>query len=144
MQLETALGLAAFVGTAAVGGAWLLVRSRPPAGLGALRAWAAARGHRVRGDGLDGPFEVIGERGGRLFTVAWHRGEPDVLWLAVDCDAAGDAELEGAARLSDGALVSRLVGPPAAACADPDALLDALAAAAADLELRVTARIPPE
>lgn len=143
MELETGLGVAAFVLTAVVG-LWAVGERRPPPALVALRAWAASGGHSTRGDGLDRPFEVVGERAGRLYTIAFLRGRPDVLWFAVDCDAAGEGDVAPGQRLSDGALVSRVQAPPVALCADPLPAVEALAAAAADLELRVTARSPPE
>lgn len=143
MDVEAVLGVAAFVATAAVG-AWAVRARRAPPALAALRGWAERAGHPTRGDGVDHPFEVIGEVGGRLYTVAFQRGRPDVLWVAVDCAAAGEAELPGGPRLSDGALVSRVWSPPLPLCADPLPAIEALVTAAADLELRVTARAPPE
>lgn len=143
MDVEAVLGVAAFVATAAVG-AWAVRARRAPPALAALRGWAERAGHPTRGDGVDHPFEVIGEVGGRLYTVAFQRGR------AVDGHpedvgpAAGEAELPGGPRLSDGALVSRVWSPPLPLCADPLPAIEALVTAAADLELRVTARAPPE
>jgi len=105
---------------------------RPLPATSALLRWASERGHQLRRD--DHIVEVVGALGNRRFTVALHPGPPAVLLLAIDCDA--DVESEGpVARVQDGALVSRITGPEAAHVEDLDALLAALAEAAASVEV---------
>jgi len=134
VQLHAWFGWGALVGTAAVIGAWAWVRLRPSPSARALRAWGEAAGLHCRGDGVDQPLELVGRRRDRWFTVALQRGPPEVLLLAIDCDAAGDAPLAGGRHLSDGALATRVTAPPVALCADPLPWLDALADAAEALE----------
>ncbi len=134
MQLQAWFAWGALVGTTAVIGAWAWARLRPSPAARALRAWGDAQGVHRRGDGVDQPLELVGRRRDRLFTVALQRGPPEVLLLAIDCDAGGDGPLSEGRHLSDGALATRVTAPPVALCADPGPWLDALADAAEALE----------
>ncbi|GDX81068.1 hypothetical protein LBMAG42_28790 [Deltaproteobacteria bacterium] len=128
------LALVALVlGTAALAVPQIL-RLRPPAPIRGLVRWAEGRELRTRGDGRTAPLEIIGTHAGRLFTVGYQLGSPDVMLVAIDCNAAGDAALSGGFRLSDAALVSRWTDPTPEHLAGLDTLLDAMAQAAADLE----------
>lgn len=115
----------------------------------ALRAFAAARGAFVRGDGRVEPLTVVGEVRGRPFTVTWQRpaGGGDVLLVGVDCAAdvaepleavapavtAGEAPLTAAA---DAALVTRWVRPSAELfeAARIEAIVESMARLAEELE----------
>ncbi len=120
----------------------------------ALRAFAAARGARVRGDGRVEPLTVLGEVRGRPFTLTWQRpaGGGDVLMVGVDCaaeapeplalpdDAAAAAGPAAAAdtrtTAADAALVTRWVRPTPEVLepARLAAILDAMARMAEELE----------
>jgi hypothetical protein len=83
----------------------------------ALRAFAAARGLGVRGDGVSLPITIVGEASGRPFTVTWQRHwlGGDVLLLGVDCAAAAD----GPVVLPIAGPIDRMAGPMADPGADP-------------------------
>lgn len=141
------LGILLVAGLALV--AWRVGGEEGPA-VAAVRAWAAAQGHRVR----EAPraVEVIGAQDGRLFTLSITAGPPPVLLIGVDCAAAappGDAA-EGLMRTDDGALVSRWTNPAPAHLANLGALVEAMVVAAAELEaaapgeIGVTPSPPPE
>lgn len=113
-----------------------ILRLWPSASVRSLNRWAASRALRPRGDGRTAPLEIIGTHAGRLFTVGYQLGPPHVMLVAIDCNAAGDAALIGDFRLSDAALVSRWTDPTPEHLAGLDALLDAMAQAACDVEAR--------
>ncbi|MES2638942.1 MAG: hypothetical protein V4850_05650 [Myxococcota bacterium] len=131
-----------------IGLAWIPRRLAP---VNALRAFASARGARVRGDGRVEPLSILGVARGRPFTVTWQRpaGGGDVLLVGVDCrvpdgavpvDGAaggdGDGEADGVTAAEGDALVTRWVRPGADVL-DParlGALVDALAQMAEELE----------
>jgi hypothetical protein len=128
-----------------LGLAWIPRRLAP---VDALRAFAAARGARARGDGVQEPLSVLGVARGRPFTVTWQRapGAGDLLLIGVDCRVEDGAPLDAsAAEAAPGAvetaaegsaLVSRWVRPGPEVL-DPtrlDAIVDALARMAEELE----------
>ncbi|MFN7142457.1 MAG: hypothetical protein ACK4YP_01675 [Myxococcota bacterium] len=140
-------GVGALAGTLLwLGLGWIPRRVAPAQ---ALRAFGAARGAFVRGDGRVDPLTVVGEVRGRPFTVTWQRpaGGGDVLLVGVDCAAdvaeplapvapavaGGDAPLTAAA---DAALVTRWVRPPLElfVAARIDAIVESMARLAEELE----------
>ncbi|MDP2311996.1 MAG: hypothetical protein Q8P41_03760 [Pseudomonadota bacterium] len=125
-----------------VGLAWIPRRLAPVV---ALRAFASARGARVRGDGRVEPLSILGVARGRPFTVTWQRpaGGGDVLLIGVDCrvpDGAGEGieplDAGGAILAEDAALVSRWVrpGPDVLDAERLGTIVDALARMAEELE----------
>lgn len=123
-----------------LGLSWIPRRLAPA---NALRAFASARGARVRGDGRVEPLSILGTARGRPFTVTWQRppGGGDVLLIGVDCQVPDDAlqgeEEAGAITSTDGdALVTRWVRPGADLLEQErlGAIVDALARMAEDLE----------
>ncbi|MDP2309881.1 MAG: hypothetical protein Q8P18_27935 [Pseudomonadota bacterium] len=123
-----------------IGLAWIPHRLAP---VNALRAFASARGARVRGDGRVEPLSILGVARGRPFTVTWQRpaGGGDVLLVGVDClvadgaVAAGD-EAGGVTSAEGDALVTRWVRPGADVLepARLGEIVDALAQMAEELE----------
>ncbi len=103
----------------------------------ALRAFAAAHGQPVRGDGRAQPLTILGQVRGRLFTVSWQRPwvGGDVLLLGVDCAAPDGKGLDGTAT-DDGVLVTRWVRPAPDVLAPERlvAILDSLARMAEEME----------
>lgn len=123
-----------------IGLAWIPRRLAP---VNALRAFASARGARVRGDGRVEPLSILGVARGRPFTVTWQRpaGGGDVLLVGVDCrvpdGAVRDGEEGGGVTSAEGdALVTRWVRPGLDLLepARLSAIVDALAEMAAELE----------
>lgn len=113
--------------------------ARTAAPIEAIRAWAEARGHAVRGDGTSAPLEVIGARGARRWTVGWFQapGADAVLLLGMDCAAADTAPPpDGRPSVDDGVLAARVTRPSSDLYtpARLDALLDELEAMAIALE----------
>jgi hypothetical protein len=123
--------------------------ARTAAPIEAIRAWAEAQGHAVRGDGTSAPLEVIGARGARRWTVGWFQapGADAVLLLGMDCAASDTAPTDTAPidtaaspedrpRVDDGVLAARVTrpSPDLFAPARLDALLDELEAMAIALE----------
>lgn len=128
-----------------IGLAWIPRRLAPAE---ALRAFAAARGLRIRGDGRRDPVTVVGVVRGRPFTLTWQRppGGGDVLLVGVDCEVEAapvppDAlthvgGADAATIAADAALVTRWVRPGVELFAPGrlEALLDAMATMAEELE----------
>ena len=135
------------VGFAAAACLWLGLAWIPRrlAAVDALRAFAATRGARARGDGVLEPLSILGVARGRPFTVTWQRppGAGDLLLVGVDCrvdDGALDAGagVPGATETAaeGSALVSRWVrpGPDVLDPARLAMIVDALAQMAEELE----------
>jgi hypothetical protein len=102
-------------------------------------AWAVEHHHHVRREGR--VVEVVGVLGDRRFTVATHPGPPEVVLLAVDCDAELPDDTAVLA-VQDGALVSRITTPEPEQLADLDGLLHSLADMAAGVEAQACYRGP--
>ncbi len=79
-------------------------------------------------------MEIVGTHAGRLFTVGYQGGLPDVLLVAIDCDVDGEAAFPGNVQLSDAALVSRWIHPTAEHIASIEHLLDTMVRLALDVE----------
>lgn len=136
-----------------LGYTWIPGRLRPAE---ALRAFAVARGARVRGDGRVEPITVLGVARGRPFTLTWQRpwGGGDVLLVGVDCAAEPRGAVEsapgelgaGETIAADAALVTRWVRPaPEVFEAERlAAIVDALARMAEELEATAPAPDDPE
>jgi hypothetical protein len=146
--------LVAFGLVAGIAAFWLAGRLDRDPVLDAVLAWAKRRSLDVRGDGRAFPLTVVGKQGERLFTVSYQSGA-ELLYLAIDCDAAEGAAADGAAAdgaraegggaavTDEGALVSRWTHPTAEQAARLDEALVALGEMAAELERRAPAAEAP-
>lgn len=123
------------LGAVALGTVALAMRLvRPLASVRTLEAWAGSRGWRTRGNGRATPLEIVGTHAGRLFTVGYQSGPPDVLLVAIDCDVDGEGAFPENIQLSDAALVSRWMHPTTEHLDNIEHLLDAMVRLALDLE----------